>query len=142
MQSNATTFIRGYSKQKLETELRALKREVEEKRKARDRANAEYAEAANNLVTCEQLFALKESDQKRASQPNAIDLIADGRDQTSAVLALIRGTGTLGIRPKDMAKTLRSQGVEVKPAYLHTILMRLKKRGDVKSVRGSYISVE
>jgi hypothetical protein len=142
MQSNATKFIRTYSKQKLETELKSLKREVEEKRKIRDRAVAEYAEATNELLTCEQLFALKQSDEKRASQPNAIEPLGEGRDQTSTVLALIRGTGELGIRPKQIAKALDTQGLEVKPAYLHTILMRLKKRGAVQSVRGSYISVE
>ena len=142
MQSNATNFIRSYSKQRLETELRALKRLVEEKRKVRDRAVAEYAEAANNLLTCEQLFALKQSDEKRASRPNAIEPVGEGQDQTSSVLALIRETGELGIRPKEIAKALETQGLEVKPAYLHTILMRLKKRGAVKSVRGSYVSIE
>jgi hypothetical protein len=142
MQSNATHFIRGYSKQKLETELRALRREAEEKRKVRDRAVAEYAEAANNLLTCEQLLALKQSDEKRASRPNMIELVGEGKDQTSSVLALIRGTGELGIRPKEIARELESQGLEIKPAYLHTILMRLKKRGDVRSIRGSYVSVE
>jgi hypothetical protein len=142
MQSNATNFIRSYSKQKLETELRTLKRLVEEKRKIRDRAVADYAEAANNLLTCEQLFALKQSDEKRASRPNVIEPGGEGKDQTSSVLALIRGTGELGIRPKEIAKELETEGLEVKPAYLHTILMRLKKRGAVKSVRGSYISVE
>src|SRR5260370_14563318 len=100
MERNANNFIRGYSKQKLETELRALRREVEEKRKVRDRVVAEYAEAVNNLVTCQQLLAIKESDEKRASLPNAIELLGEGKDQTAAVLALIRVTGNLGIRPK------------------------------------------
>jgi hypothetical protein len=140
MQTNATDFLRQYSTQKLEGELRTLRRLAEEKRKLRDRAVKEYAEAANKVLMCEQILALKETSVRRASLP--VDIIDAQRDQTSAVLDVVRGTGSLGIRPKEIGKTLESRGISVKPAYLHTILMRLKKRRAVRSTQGSYVAVE
>jgi hypothetical protein len=140
MQTNAIQFLRDYGAQKLETDLKVLRRAVEEKRKLKDRAIAEYTKAANDLLTCEQLLALQQSSDRRASAP--LEIAGTGSDQTSAVLALIRGTGDLGIRPKEISKAMEGRGIRIKPAYLHTILMRLKKRGDVRSLRGSYKAVE
>jgi hypothetical protein len=140
MHTNATDFLLQFSKQKLEAELRTLRQIADEKRKIKDRAVKEYTDAANRLAMCEQLLAVKQTSEHRESL--TVPVFEEGRDQTSAVLGLVRGTGSLGIRPKDIAKALASGGITVKPAYLHTILMRLKKRGDVKSVRGSYIPVE
>lgn len=143
MQSNATDFIAKYSVQRLEAELRTLRRQAEEKQKARDRAVEEYGQAANKVLMCEQLLALKQSSEKRASaHGDTIGFLSDEKDQTSAVLALIRRTGKPGIRPKDIGRALESRGIVVTPAYLHTILTRLKKRHEVESVRGCYVALE
>jgi|GEM_PF-4734773 len=140
MQTNAIQFLQDYGTQQIEADLKVLRRQLEEKRKLKDRAIAEYTKAANDLLTCEQLLALQQSSDQRALAP--FEMAGKESDQTSAVMTLIRRTGALGIRPKDISKAMEARGLNIKPAYLHTILMRLKKRGAVSSVRGSYVAVE
>lgn len=143
MQSNATDFIERFTVRQLEAELKELRRRANEKQKVRDRAAEEYAEVANKVLVCEQLLNLKQTSEKRASvQGDTISFLGNGQDQTAAVLALIQGAGKMGIRPKEIAKALEIRGLVVKAAYLHTILMRLKKRHEVRSVRGSYSAGE
>jgi hypothetical protein len=140
MQSNATDFIEKLTVEELESELEALRRYADEKQRARDRAVEEYGKASNKVQTCQQLLSLKQSSQKRVS--NRGETPGDGMDQTSTVLALIRESGPIGLRPKEIGKALEGRGVAVKPAYLHTILMRLKKRSDVRSQRSVYFAVK
>lgn len=144
MQFHATNFFNErITVTQLEAELKALRQLADEKRKSRDKAAAEYEKAANNVVQCERLLRVKQASEGAVSgRRDMIDFVSEPQDQTSAVLAAIRGAGEAGIRPKQIGLLLTSNGVVVKPAYVHTILMRLKKRDAVKSVRGSYVAVE
>jgi hypothetical protein len=142
MQFHATEFFnKRISVRQLEAELKGLRRFAEEKRKLRDEAAAEYAEAASNVVQCERLLRVKQASENAASGSGAVvDFVTDSKDQTAAVLTVIRGSGEAGIRPKQIEQLLANNGMVVKPAYVHTILMRLKKRKEVRSVRGSYFA--
>lgn len=144
MQFHATNFFnKRTSVSKLEAELKGLRQLAEEKRKLRDKAAAEYAEAAKNVGQCEQLLRLKQTSESAVSgRGSVVDFVAEPQDQTAAVLTVIRGAGPVGIRPKQIEQLLAGNGIVVKPAYVHTILMRLKKRKEVRSVRGSYFAEE
>jgi hypothetical protein len=133
MQFHATEFFnKRISVPKLKAELKGM-------RQLRDKAAAEYAEAARNVIQLERLLRIKEASEKAASDPGGrVDFVGDPTDQTAAVLAVIRAGGESGVRPKQIEQLLADNGIVVKPAYVHTILMRLKKRKEVRSVRGSY----
>jgi predicted RNA-binding Zn ribbon-like protein len=144
MQFHATEYFnKRITVSKLEAELKGLRQLAEDKRKLRDKAASDYAEVAKNIIQLERLLRVKKASENAASSSgDSVDFLAEPTDQTAAVLQVIRAGGESGIRPKQIEQLLASNGIVVKPAYVHTILMRLKKRKEVKSVRGSYFAVE
>ena len=136
--STAADLLRRYSTQKLEAEIATLRQIAEDKKQLRDAAIKEYAVATNDLLLGEQLLALKRASELRASIPPTE---TNGATQTAIVLNLIRTSPPPGFRPREIAKLLDHQGITIKPPYLHTILMRLKKRGEIKAERGVYIPI-
>lgn len=142
MQFHATEFFnKRVSVRQLEGELKGLRQLAEEKRKLRDKAAADYEKANNNVLQCERLLRVKQaSESPESGRRDVVDFVSEPKDQTAAVLAVIHGAGEAGIRPKQIEQLLANNGMVVKPAYVHTILMRLKKRKEVRSVRGSYFA--
>lgn len=109
---------------------------------ARDQAQTHYLTVSEEKDLVDRILEFKRNRLKENADTPSTSEVVNEVDKTAAILEAVRRGGAKGVYPKEIEAALRKSGIELKDGYVHAILSRLKKRGEVMTQGKRYLRTE
>ena len=130
------------SVEELKRQSNELELEQGRARAERDRAQDYYLRVSTKKSIVDQILEFRISRLKENAEIPPASTGINEVDKTATILEAVRRGGAKGVLPKEVEAALHNSGIELKDGYVHAILSRLKKRGEVITQGKRYISTE
>ena len=126
--------------EELEQQSRELALEREKARVERDRAHKHYLTVSERQHIVDQILSFRKNQLEESDPVLSLSENVNETDKTAAILEFVQRRSAEGVYPKEVEAALRESGIELKDGYVHAILSRLKKRGEVMTRGKRYFS--
>jgi hypothetical protein len=126
--------------EELEQQSRELAVEREKARAESDKAHKHYLTVTERQNIIDQILSFRKKQLEESDPMVSLSENVNETDKTTAILEFVQRRGTEGVYPKEVEAALRESGIELKDGYVHAILSRLKKRGEVMTRGKRYFS--
>jgi hypothetical protein len=128
--------------EELEHQSRELEVERIKAKAERDKAQTHYLTVSEEKDLIDRILEFKRNRLKENADTSPVSEVVNEVDKTAAILEAVRRGGAKGVYPKEVEAALRDSGIELKDGYVHAILSRLKKRGEVFTQGKRYFRTE